>query len=414
MRAHAKFEKINGGKNMGDIAHGEHPYRWMILAVMSVTFFLINFTQFQLAGVAGHLLPALHLTPMEFGMCLFAPYLVNFVFGLPIGMLTDRYGAKAVGIVFLIIACIGAVGRAYASASFTTLFVWMLLFGFALTFVNGMGPKILGGWFKHEHMSMAMGVFIGVAGGGIAVGEGTASLFPTITGAFTCAWIFFVLVTIWFILGFKARPDGAPVVPPQPVLEYLGVAARNKYVWLAGSAVLFFFAAWVGTAGNIPLALIHAKGLDPVTAGLVGMALGLAGAVGGILGPMIVLKLGVARIWLPVFIVVGAICIFVSIIIPFGAQTTILLIAGGFIASAMLPLTIPFPVMLREIGTTYAGSAGGIVSLLQTGGGFFIPSFVIAMIAGADAIKTFIVLLVLFVLSAVLILFLPERGFHHA
>jgi NNP family nitrate/nitrite transporter-like MFS transporter len=386
----------------------------MILAMMSVAFFLINLTLFQLAGVAGRLLPALHLTPMEFGMCLFGPFLVNFVFGIPIGMLTDRFGAKAVGTVFLIIACIGTIGRAYASTSFATLFVWMLLFGFGMTFVNGMGPKVLGSWFKHEHMSMAMGVFIGLAGAGIAVGEGTVSLFPTITGAFTCAWILFVMVTIWFLLGFRAKPEGAPVVPPQPVLEYLGVAAGNKYVWLAGIAVLFFFAAWVGTAGNIPLALIHAKGLDPVTAGLVGMAMGLAGAAGGIIMPLILPKLGVTRIWLPVVITVGAICIFVSIMIPFGAPTAILLIAGGFLVNAMLPLVIPFPVMLSEIGTTYAGSAGGIVSLLQTGGGFFIPSFVIAMIAGADAIKTFMVLFVLFVFSALIILLLPERGFHHS
>jgi hypothetical protein len=70
--------------------------------------------------------------------------------------------------------------------------------------------------------------------------------------------------------------------------------------------------------------------------------------------------------------------------------------------------------MLREIGTTYGGSAGGIVSLLQTGGGFFIPTFAIALIAGSSAKTTFAVIFALYLISAILVLFLPERGFRHA
>jgi nitrate/nitrite transporter NarK len=80
----------------------------------------------------------------------------------------------------------------------------------------------------------------------------------------------------------------------------------------------------------------------------------------------------------------------------------------------MLTLTLPLPIMLREIGTTYGGSAGGIVSLMQTGGGFFIPTFAIALIAGTSARATFAVIFALYVVSAFLVLLLPERGFHHA
>jgi len=259
-----------------------------------------------------------------------------------------------------------------------------------------------------------MGTFIGGAGLGIGIGEGTASLFPTLTGTFTCAWILFVIATIWFLLGFRAKPEGEPDVPPQPVLEYLGVAARNKYVWLAGIAVLFFCSAWVGTAGNLPHALAHTQGVSAVAAGLLGVPLGFGGALGGFFMPIILHKMRVIKVWLAFFVIAGPALIFVSLVVPFGPITWLLVTIGTFIANGMLPLTIPFPVMLDEIGTKYAGSAGGIVSLLQTGGGFFIPSFVIAMIAGADPIKTFTVLLSLFVISVIFIVILPERGFHHA
>jgi NNP family nitrate/nitrite transporter-like MFS transporter len=93
-------------------------------------------------------------------------------------------------------------------------------------------------------------------------------------------------------------------------------------------------------------------------------------------------------------------------------MTWVCVAAGAFIANGMLPLTIPFPVMLAEIGTTYGGSAGGIVSLLQMAGGFFIPTFAIALVAGADQSKTFAVLFVLYVISAIFVLALPKRGFH--
>src|SRR5208337_282361 len=116
------------GESMSMIktVHGESGYRWMTLAIMSFLFFTINFATFQLASVAGRLFPLLHLTPVEFGMCLFAPFLMNFILGIPVGMITDRFGTRAVGSVFLIISCVGIIGRAYASTSFATLFFWML------------------------------------------------------------------------------------------------------------------------------------------------------------------------------------------------------------------------------------------------------------------------------------------------
>lgn len=398
---------------MSKIGHGENPYRWMILAIVSFLFFMVNFATFQLAGAAGRLFPLLHLTPVEFGMCLFAPFLLTFALGIPTGMITDRVGAKAVGSVFLIISCVGIIGRGYASTSFASLFAWMLLFSFSLVFLNTIGPKILGTWFKHEHMPIAMGIFIGSAGFGIGIGEGTVSLFSTLTGAFTCAWVLFALATVWFLVGFRAKPEGAPEIPPQSVLKYFGVAARNKFVWIDGLAVLFFFSAWVGTAGNLPHVLAHARKVSDVAAGLMGIPFGFGGALGGFITPMVLHRMPKVKAWLALFIVVGTGMVLGSVLVPFGPATWVLVSAGAFIANGMLPLAMPYPIILEEIGTTYGGSAGGIISLLQMAGGFFVPSFVIAMLAGGDPYKTFGVLFALFALSTVFILMLPERGFHH-
>ncbi len=399
---------------MRQSAHGENPYRWVILAIMSFLFFAVNYSEFELAGVAGSLFGSLHLTPFEFGMCLFAPFLMNFAFGIPIGVVADRFGTRAAGSVLLIVATGGLVGRAYASTDFVSLFVWMLVFGSSMVFVNTLGPKILRRWFKHEHMSLAMGTFIGFAGLGVGLGEGTAPLFSSFTAAFYFAWMLLAVATLCFLFGFRPKPAGEADVPPQAVLEFLGVAARNGYVWLAGIAVLFFFAAWVGTAGNLPSALTQIKRASPAAAGLLGIPLGFGGALGGFFMPLILHRIRAIKGWLAAFVVIGAVLMVASLAVRFGPMTWICVAVGAFLANGLLPLAIPFPVMLAEIGTTYGGSAGGIVSLLQMAGGFFIPTFVIALVAGADQSKTFGALFVLFVLSAIFVLTLPERGFQHA
>src|SRR6185503_13650599 len=102
------------------------------------------------------------------------------------------------------------IGRAYASSGFISLFGWMLMFGFAMAFVNTLGPKILGTWFKPGQMPLAMGV-----------GEATAPLLASLNGVFTLSWLLFVASTVWFLIGFRTKPAGQPAPPPQRVLVFL-------------------------------------------------------------------------------------------------------------------------------------------------------------------------------------------------
>ncbi|MGH8227138.1 MAG: MFS transporter [Steroidobacteraceae bacterium] len=393
--------------------HGEDPHRWMILAIMAVVFFITSVAQFQLAGVAGSLGSRLHLDPMQFAMCLFAPYLMNFVFGIPVGMTADRFGTRAVGSVLLVASSVGLIGRTYAATGFASLFAWMLLFGFSMAFANALGAKIVRTWFKPEHVPLALGLLIACAGLGVGVGEATAPLMESLAGAFTLAWVLFAATTVWFLIGFRTKPAGQPDPPPQRVLEFVGIAARNRHVWVAGSAAFFLFAALAGAAGDLPGALAHVQGVSPAEAGLVGLPFGFGGALGGFFVPVILRRRRGTRVWLGSITAVGAALVVASLVVPFGPMTWACAIVGAFLTSGTLTLIVALPVMLREIGTTYGGSAGGIVSLLQTGGGFFVPTFAIALIAGPSPMATFAVIFALYVIAALLVLALPERGFHH-
>jgi NNP family nitrate/nitrite transporter-like MFS transporter len=65
---------------------------------------------------------------------------------------------------------------------------------------------------------------------------------------------------------------------------------------------------------------------------------------------------------------------------------------------------------LKEIGPVYAGSAGGIISMMQMAGAFFIPTFILAPIAGTDYNMIFIAGVLLIFSVAVVYIFIPEVG----
>lgn len=376
--------------------------------------FMANFGEFQLAGIVGRVSQAFGLSALQFALCLFAPYLVNFVLGIPMGLLADRFGAKLIGAMVVVVSGAALIGRAYASSGFTSLFVWMMLFGLSMVYVNALGAKILGAWFKAQDLSVAMGLFVGCAGLGVGCGEATASLFSTLTGTFTLSWVLFAGVMCAFLVGFKSKRLEARPIRPQSALRFFAVAARNRYVWLAGVAVLCLFSGLVSASGNLPDALTRAKRVSPLAAGLLGLPLGIGGALGSFLVPFVVRDVRRIKVWLAAFVGVGAALELAALVVPFGPLTWVCVFVGAFLTNGMLPLLVPFPIMLSEIGTTYGGSAGGIVSLLQTAGGFFIPTFGVARLARLGPIATFVAIFALFVLAAAVGLGLPERGFRRS
>ena len=271
-----------------------YPFRWSILLIIALVQIALNILQFQIAGLAGRLIPALHLQPSQFAMVLTAPMLTAALFGIPAGALADRFGVKSAVAIGLIIATISGFGR-IGAGGFGVLFAWMFTLGFGTATINANAVKILGAWFPRQQMGMAMGVYIAGANAGIAVAQATSALFPTIGSAFmTSAFLMLIALVLW-LLFVKSKPAGIPDVPGHPVTEYLGVAAKSRHIWFGAVAMLFFMGSWVAQTGNLPNALAQSKGISPVLAGLTASSLSLALIVGTIIGPLLAQKLGLIR-----------------------------------------------------------------------------------------------------------------------
>jgi len=105
--------------------------------------------------------------------------------------------------------------------------------------------------------------------------------------------------------------------------------------------------------------------------------------------------------------ITGAAFTFLSWITPVGALMGIFLLLGGTLTGAILPNINTLPLRFKEIGPVYAGSAGGIINMMQVSGAFFIPTFVISAIAGQNYDLLFILASLAFFLIAPVTIFLP-------
>ncbi|MFZ5639488.1 MAG: MFS transporter [Bacillota bacterium] len=384
------------------------PYRWVILFIMWASTFIGVAAQFQVAALAYKIIPDLKLSLSQFSMVLSAPMLPAVFFSLPAGALADRFGVKKVVTVGFVFSIIGVYFR-YAAHDFWTLFALMFLAGLSSALLNANVAKLIGAWFPMEQMGTAMGIYFTGAGLGMTVALATSALFPSIKSAFTTAGLVILVIGILWVALVKAKPEGAPDLPAMPVTKYIGKVARSKNVWLVGIALMLFMGCNMAFSGNLSNALNGVRGIDPKTAGLMASLVTLGTVVGSFIGPALSDRIGRIKPFLAPMAILGAVVMYLSWATT-GGVTWVLLAVLGFLMGVGLPLLMTFPVLLPEIGPVYAGSAGGLIATLQLIGAFFIPSFIIAPIAGTNFNTLFMLASLSYLLFGLVTLFLPELG----
>ena len=130
---------------------------------------------------------------------------------------------------------------------------------------------------------------------------------------------------------------------------------------------------------------------------------------GCIAGPAFCDKLGKFKGFLIVTTLIGAISMFVTWYTPVGFLLWTILVVSGFFTAINGPIMQSMPVLLPEIGDTYAGSAGGIVGTISLLMSYFLP-IGISAIADADYAMNMGLESLCFLLSVVPVFFLPELG----
>ena len=382
-------------------------YRWVILTIVSLLCLIANYIQFQVSALATEIMPQLHITTAEFSSLLMAPMLVAVVLSIPAGSLGDKFGSKKVITVGCVLSVVGAFGR-FIAANFWMMMIMLLLCGIFISLLNANLIKVLGTWFKQDTDS-AMGVFYAASCLGITLAQITSSWFPSVNSAYMFSSVSLLILTICWIMLVRDTPKGESLPPAEPTAKYLKVAIKSKNTWIVSICAGLGIASTTAYAGFLPQALTLGQGITNKTAGVMSAVVTVGSFFGSLIGPAWCNKLGRYKMFLTVTTLIGAIVMYFTWYTPAGFFLWAMLVINGFFTAISGPIVQAMPIQFPEIGEKYAGSAGGIVGTVSMLISYIIP-ILVSKIAGNDYAKNLGIESLVFGLSIICILALPEIG----
>ncbi len=161
--------------------------RWLIFWVLAGSYFFVMFHRFCTAVMAGDLSADLGLDPASLGF-LSSMYLLGYAsVQIPVGIMSDRWGARKTISLFLLLASFGAFafGKA-ASFESAVLARWLVGAGVGCVYVPAL--RLMGCWFGKDSFAFMTGMLL-------AVGN---------LGALSSTWPLAVLKGIW---GWRAAME---------------------------------------------------------------------------------------------------------------------------------------------------------------------------------------------------------------
>lgn len=378
--------------------------KWVVLAVASFLVFLANYMQFQLSGYAYLIIPDLGLTATHYSSLLMAPMLTAVFASVPLGALADRFGAKRVVLVANGMALVAAFARIGAQ-SFETYLASMLLLGLSPASLNANLIKVFGHWFG-DRINLAMGTFYASASAGVVGALLTSHLFDELARAyFVTACALALGVALWAL---AVPDDGNARQAAVPATRYMGVAARNRFVWLIAAALGLGLASTTALSGFFPQFLEFDHGLSAERSGLITALFTVGSIVGAAAGPAVCYQIGRFKPVLVPLGLLGSGLMIVMGLLPEAMMGSSML-AAGLLTAAAGPVLEALPYSLTAIGEKYAGSAGGIIGMVSMGMAFLVP-LVITALCGDSYLGMFALMGTSFLASTGCIFLLPEIG----
>lgn len=386
-------------------------YRWVILAIAAALDAISSYIQFQISALAVQIMPALHISPAQLQSLVMAPMLIAVFLSIPAGTLADKFGAKKIVSVGLVISVIGAYGRLIAT-NFITLMIMLLLFGVYMALLNANTLKIFGTWFKQD-TNTAMGVFFASASVGIMLSQATSPMFPSVQTAYMfSSTVLLVLAVCWMIF-VKDTPKGEEIPPAQvqedkaeSSFEFFKAAAHSRKTWYVAIAVGLGMGASEAFSSIMPQAFA-ARGMSPARAGAIAAVATIGSLCGSLFGPAVINKAKKAKPVMITITTLGGLLMAITWYVPAGMPLTIALILGGLFGAMTGPIMQAMPITFPEIGPKNAGSAGGLVGTVSLLLSYGVP-VIISLIAGKNYAMTFIIQGLVFIIPVIIMAVLPD------
>ena len=383
-------------------------YRWVVLLAVCLICFMANYMQYQISAWGVEVMDINNIDVAGLTSMMLLPMMAGVVLSIPAGGLADRYGVKNVVTVGLCVAVIGGFIRTFMIGNYPVQMCAMFMLGFGIACLNANMTKIFGVWFKQQ-TSLAVGLYYASSCLAIVLAQACSTMFGTMYMSFLVAAIALAIVTILWVLLMRNVPEGEMLPPAEPVTKYLGVAIRNKNVWLIALAYGITLGTTTQFCSILPSALELGMGVEMQTAGSMASVITIGSFLACFAAPAWVMWRGKNKPFLIWSTIVGAAIMIVNWFVPLGPAMWTVLVLNGFFSALSGPVIEAMIPMLPGIGTKYAGSAGGLNTTIGVLISYFLP-IGIAACCGENWMLNLVVCGVLFACSLIPILFLPETG----
>jgi len=340
-------------------------YRWVILAVCTLAFVEVHVHRLAFSPLIPTFVADLGITYTTAGTIQTAYFWTYTLFQVPVGILTDRWGARRVMLVFLSLLGLGAVLFA-ASRTYPESAGARALIGAGAAAIWVPGTRLITEWFPPDERGRATGVFS--AGGGVG---GTLALVGVPWLADRLGWRLAygatavpVLVLLPLIVVFVRARRSSGGGAPRPTAGTLGRVLATPAIWPYNLTVLLAYGAYFSVVTFLPAFFVARLRLSAAEAGLVTSLISAGTIVSWPLAGYVSDRLGRPKaVYLASEVANVAACA------AFAGAAAIAAAMGLVVGGMVTPYVMVMDMFPREL----AGTAMGVLNASCFAGGMFLP-----------------------------------------
>jgi len=308
----------------------------------------------------------LHIAPGTAALIKSLPILVGATCRIPVGMATDRFGARKMFPLLLLMTA-----AAVLATSFSASIGQLVLGGLALGLVGTtftVGVQSVSSWTPKARQGLALGIF-GAGNVGTAL---TTFGFPLLMvaigwrGAFRVYAVVLGIAAIGYLLMMRNAPRASAT---SPSVRALLAPLKEARAWRFGLYYAATFGVFVAATLTLADMYIDGYGVSIKTAALLVTTFTFSASLVRVLGGGLADRFGARPVLRAAFVVIVA-CLCPIALKPPLAATVLLVFSAG------LAMGIGMAASFKYIPQYYAasvGAVGGVVGALGGLGGFFLP-----------------------------------------